>query len=203
MSKPDITLLDFFGWGDIHAAAAPLSRIEATRAYDEIKKTLSKEAGSLKSLAPKELILKEVENLLGSMSVTGLLVRCWNKSRQLRKYSDSDKYPPDEPIFLPLMEHTISSTQRPVIEVLVNDRVIGKINLEVAIKLTLEGVVLKIQGGKIKEIRSASGKGKGKVTAEGAELFEKETESLPFPGVIDLGDGEVITSGKAELSEGA
>ena len=31
---------------------------------------------------------------------------------------------------------------------------------------------------------------------EGAELFEKETESLPFPGVIDLREGEVITSGK-------
>jgi hypothetical protein len=196
MSRRDITLRDFFGWGDIHGATDSLSGVDATKAYEEIKKTLSKEAGSLKSVATKELIANEVDKLLGSMSLTSLLVRTWNKSKQLQKYSDSEKYPPDEPVFLPLLEHSISSTQRPVIEVLLNDRVIGKINFEVAVKLTLEGVVLKIQGGRIKEIRSASGKGKGKITAEGAELFEKETESLPFPGVIDLGEGEVISAFK-------
>jgi hypothetical protein len=46
--------------------------------------------------------------------------------------------------------------------------------LEVTVKIALQGAALKIQGGKIKEIKSAAGQGEVEIRIEGAELLKAE-----------------------------
>jgi hypothetical protein len=192
MSSAEITLHDFFRWDEIHLNKEQLSQVDASKAYSDLRKTVSKEARHIKSLVTSEWLIKELGTLLKQLHLVDILVGAWNKSRQLNKFLDPEKYPPDEEVFVPLLEHTITSTQRPSIEVLLGERLIGKVKFEINLNLTLQGVVLKIQGGKIREIRSASVKGKGKIQIEGANLLEKETESWTLPGVIELGEGKPI-----------
>jgi hypothetical protein len=81
------------------------------------------------------------------------------------------------------------------LELIVGGRVRAEIPFQIDLKLTLQGVVLKIDGGRIREVRSASVKGKGNIKIGGAQLFEKEIGPLFLPGVIDLGEGRQIESG--------
>jgi hypothetical protein len=192
MGDVDVTLYDFFGWDKISLTDEQLSITGAGKAFDEIRDRVSKEASSLKSLVTKEWIASELGSLLKQIRLVDIFVGAWNKSRELRKYSDPKKYPPDEANFVPLVEHTITSTHHPYLEVLINNSPVRKVRLEVIVKITLQGAVLKIQGGKIKEIRSAAGRGEGEIGIEGAELSKTEPKSFSLPGVIDMGDGEMI-----------
>jgi hypothetical protein len=192
MDDVDVTLHDFFGWDEISLTNEHLSIAGAGKAFDEIRERVSKEARSLKRLVTKDWIARELGSLLKQIRLVDIFVGAWNKSRQLRKYLDPTKYPPDEAVFVPLVEHTITSTHQPYLEVLINDRPVGKVRLEVIVKINLQGAVLKIQGGRIKEIRSAEAQGEGAIRIEGAELLKMETKSFSLPGVIDLGAGEAI-----------
>src|SRR5262245_18512962 len=58
-------------------------------------------------------VRSELGNLLNQIRLVDIFVGAWNKSRELRKYSDPKKYPPDEANFVPLVEHTITSTHQP------------------------------------------------------------------------------------------
>ncbi|MCZ6776037.1 MAG: hypothetical protein O7D34_06245, partial [Ignavibacteria bacterium] len=58
--------------------------------------------------------------------------------------------------------------------------------------IMLEGALLKIQDGKIKEITTGSCKGEGSVACEGYEIAKRELKSISLPGTIDLGEGVAI-----------
>lgn len=72
---------------------------------------------------------------------------------------------------------------------MVNEKSVGKIELEITVSLALEGFTLKIQDGKIKEILTGSCKGEGSVKCENVVLLEKELAPISLPGSIDLGEG--------------
>jgi hypothetical protein len=93
---------------------------------------------------------------------------------------------------VPLEEHTITSTHKPYIEVLVNEKPVIEIHFSITLAFVLEGFVLKIQGGKIKEIQTGTCQGKGEIQCEEITIKEKQTGPYRFPGVIHLGDGVAI-----------
>jgi hypothetical protein len=192
MSDAEINLYDLFGWGKVQLSKTQLSNVDMDKAYKEMGETISKEAGQLKVVASREWLLGELGHLLKRVHLINLLAGAWNKSRQLNKYLDAGKYPPGDPVYVELLEHTITSTQRPSLELIVGGQVRAEVPFEIDLKLTLQGVVLKIDGGRIREIRSASVKGKGNIKIGGAELFEKEIGPLFLPGVVDLGEGRQI-----------
>jgi hypothetical protein len=189
MSGSEITLRHFFRWDDIHLGKEQLSNVDASNAYTDLREAISKETSHIKSVVTREWFIKELGNVLDRIHLADILVGAWSGSGQLNKYLNPGKYSPDEAVFVPLLEHTITSTHRPSIEMLLGERVIGTSELEISVELTLQGVVLKIQGGKIREIRSASMKGKGQIKIESVNLFKKEMDLLALPGVIDLGEG--------------
>lgn len=88
-----------------------------------------------------------------------------------------------------MAEHTIKSEHKPYIEILINDKSVGKIDFNINISLTLKGIILKIRDGKIQEIQTGSCKGKGTIKCENFVILEKETESISLPGSINLGEG--------------
>lgn len=190
MNNLEITLNQFFSLKEL--AQSRLSTIESSEKMSLLKEKVSKEIKEIRWPVTFNEIIKKVEDLL-NISVSDIMVSAWNKYRELLKYTDKGKYPPDVSVLVPLAEHTIKSVHKPSIEILINDKPVGKIDFDINIALTLKGFILKIQDGKIKEIKTGNCKGKGTIKCEDFVILAKETESFPLPGSINLGEGVAIT----------
>jgi len=133
-------------------------------------------------------IIGGLDELL-NISLEGILVKAWKKYQELRKYRDNEKYPPNETYLVHLVEHTIRSVHRPYLAVLINGIEIQKIEFAISLALTMEGAVLKIRDGKIKEIMPGACKGKGTLSCGEFVLMEQKTRKFVLPASISLGGG--------------
>ncbi|MCK5600739.1 hypothetical protein KAR91_02650, partial [Candidatus Pacearchaeota archaeon] len=131
--------------------------------------------------------IKNIDKLL-DIKLADIMISAWRQKGILDKYADSKKYSPDEAVVVPLVEHAIKSVHKPSIEVLVNEKPVGKINFNISLAVTLKGMTLKIKGGKITEILTGSCVGKGTLKCENVLLLEKKTESFTLPESIVLSD---------------
>ena len=115
-----------------------------------------------------------------------IFVRAWNEGKLFEKYLDPDRYDPDEVITITLKRHEISSTHRPKIDIVLNGKTIDSLDFELDVTLTLDGVMLQVQGGNIREVRSGRVKGKGTLKCEDLIVFRRETEAMELPGKLKL-----------------
>ena len=191
MSSPELNLKQFFSVkGD--DLSQRLSRgLEPSESEFSVKASLMKEVPQMRWVETVSGVVEKFDDLL-NIRITDIMVSAWNKYGVLRKYADKEKYPPNETILVPLAEHTIKSDHQPFIEILKNDRCVAKIEFTVNIVLKLEGIILKLQDGKIKEIRTGDIKGEGTVKYGGFVILNKDAGSLSLPGTIDLGEGVSI-----------
>ena len=65
----------------------------------------------------------------------------------------------------------------------------GSLEFTITLALKLEGVVLKVRGGKIREISAGRCRGKGTLECAGVALLQKETDPYELPGRVSLGEG--------------
>lgn len=144
------------------------------------------DAGTLRQTV-KQAVLEVIDVDLGE-----ILTGAWNRYQELQKYRDSERYPADEIILVPMVEHTVRSIHSPAIEIVANDVPVLNLKFELDLSLELEGVVLKIAGGKIIEICAGSCQGRGQIKWRDAVLLDRETRAFDVPGAIDLGDGITI-----------
>lgn len=191
MDKSQITLNQFFSFKEEELLQSRLSTMESTKKISSLKEVFLKEAKGIRWPVAFNEIMKKIGDLL-NIGVLDIMVMAWNKYSLLLKYLDREKYSPDETFLVPLAEHTIKSEHHPYIEVLINDKMIGKIGFDINISLKLEGIILKIQDGKIKEILTGSCKGEGTISHDDFVIFEKSLEPIQLPGSIDLGEGMPI-----------
>ena len=192
MNTVPLTLSQFFSLKDKELSPDRLSAIESGEQVSAVKGLVLKQTKGVGWGVIKEEIFKKLGDLL-EISIPDILVAAWNKYEILLKYLDREKYPPNESFLVPLAEHCITSEHHPYVEILVNDQPVGKIGFDINVALTLEGIILKIQDGKIKEIFTGTCKGKGTISCDNIVILEKKTESVPLPGAIDLGQGIPIT----------
>ena len=188
MNTVPLTLSQFFSLKDKELSPDRLSAIESGEQVSAVKGLVLKQTKGVGWGVIKDEIFKKLGDLL-EISIPDILVAAWNKYEILLKYLDREKYPPNESFLVPLAEHCITSEHHPYVEILVNDQPVGKIGFDIKVALTLEGIILKIQDGKIKEIFTGTCKGKGTISCDNIVILEKKTESVPLPGSIDLGQG--------------
>ena len=137
-----------------------------------------------------------------NLNVVDALGEAWKKYSEIMKYADREKYGPEEIILAPLAEHTVKSKHHPYVEVLLRDVPVGRVEFDLEFSLTLEGFVLKIQDGMIREIKTGSAKGEANLTLASVSLFKRETQSLHFPGHIPLREGILLRGrGKAASAQ--
>lgn len=190
MAHTAATLIDFFALEKKHLEEKR-SGMEAAATFTSLKETLAKEAEDVCWPAAYDTVVDKVGDLL-NVHLSDIMIGAWKKFSILLKYCDPTKYKPDETFLVPLAEHTITSTHKPYIEVLVNEKEVTKIHFSITLSLMLEGFVLKVQSGKVMEIQTGTCRGKGEIQCEGVTVKEKQTEPYRFPGVIHLGDGVPI-----------
>jgi hypothetical protein len=117
------------------------------------------------------------------------LVRAWKKHKEIKKYADREKYSPEETILCPLGRHKVKSVHHPSVEVLVNDRSVGRIVFDLILYFDLEGIILKIRDSRIIEILAGQCKGSGSFQYGEIVLLKKESKKIPVSGTISLGKG--------------
>lgn len=145
-------------------------------------------AAGLSWSAAVQRIAPEVKNL-PPIDVPAIAVAAWNQYRTFQAYADPAKYPPDSTIPVPLLEHTITSTHRPSIEVLLNGKRVWQITFELELSFVLTASVA-IRAGTIVEIRLLDEcRAEGSLKWAGVLLAQRETKPLDLGPVISLKNG--------------
>jgi len=116
-----------------------------------------------------------------------ILVGAWNKSFALGQQLEKSLKSPGKDIFLQLAEHKITSKHEPYLALLKDGQEIGRLPFSVSVELVLQGAVLRIRDGEIKEIETGRIKGKGSVKCGGATLIDKELQPISVPGALPVG----------------
>lgn len=192
MNTAPLTLNQFFSLKNEELPPDQVSAIESSGQVSAVKESVLKQTKGVGWDIIKTEILEKVEDLL-DIGIPDIMVATWNKYRILLKYLDRKKYPANESFLVPLAEHTITSEHHPYLEIMMNEQPVGKIGFDISVALKLEGIILKIQDGKIKEIFTGTCKGKGTIKCDNLILLEKDTPSFPLPASINLGQGVPIT----------
>lgn len=166
---------------------------------DSWKAIEQSEAGrSLKETAVRRLavpwgtVSREVEDRLGEalqIDVIKIALGGWTKYNQFKELLERSKQSPDETLLLSLADHSIQSTHRPLVELLIDGGVVGRLEFEVQVALRLEGVTLKVRAGHVREILTARGHLTGAVKCHGVVLAEAKSRPFELPGRIQLGEG--------------
>jgi hypothetical protein len=190
MSSPRLTLKQFLALESIDVTPDHLPDLEASEAYAQVQAKLAGKAGPVWRIVRSQ-IPDQLKKLLDIDGVA-ILVGAWNKARELRKYRDATKYPPDDVVVVPLAKHKIESKHQPYLELAVDGQAIGRLHFGIELALNLEGIELTIQGGRIKKIKTGRTLGAGIVKCEGAILYNVDRKLVSLPGVIDLGEGILI-----------
>jgi hypothetical protein len=164
---------------------------------DRVASAMTSDKGETKGL-PNQMLQKmagEVGKRFGELldvSLVDIMGNAWHKYASLWKYADAQKYPPSESILVPLGDHTIDSKHEPAIELLVADKPVVRLKFIIDLALQMKSAILRVQGGRIKEIQPGEVYAEGKIKFGEVVLSERKSRTVAFPRSIDLGDGIAI-----------
>lgn len=201
MSALRITVNEFFELKDVSFSDQQLAGIEREKKMQDALNAASK----VSSLAPRDLsseIAKAVGDTL-KFNFLGVLAVTWSRALELRKYTDRSKYKPEDINFVELVKHTVKSSHKPKVELLVNGISVGEVEFDVALEFPIKGAILKVQDAHIKEVRALSCKGSCKIKYGEFELLKRESQEFYMPGSVDFGEGYLIPGASAAERQAA
>ncbi len=168
--------------GSLFSVPANNSAGETSGQWKALHDKLNKELKSVKTASLPELAPKIGE--LFDIPISDVLLSSWKKATEVQALLYKSKASPDETFFAGLAEHTINSEHRPFIEITIKGQAIRKIEFVARLFLKLNGFVLKIQKGDIKEIQTGTCEIGGSLEYEGVKLAEKRLEPVSLPGSV-------------------
>ena len=180
------TLNAFFQCTDeVPGKKGHLRAMEATEQMAPVKEALRQQAGKHAFSAASDELSSQFVQLL-DISIEDILVRAWNANKLFEHILNPDNYDPNESILLSLKKHTVTSQHNPHLDVTLNGKPIGRLDFRIDLKLILEGIILKIQAGRICEIRSGHVKGEGAVKSGEVILLKRKLCDIDIPGKLQL-----------------
>jgi hypothetical protein len=188
MDIQSLTLSDAVGFRPRELSNEEWSRLESGKGVMELRRPLEEARlpGGWAGLRNK--VLAKAEDLL-DIRLLDVMRWAWKKGRELEAYRDTERYPPDKTFSVPLVEHKITSTHTPHVDIRMNDKTVGSIHFVVNIEIAIKAMTLEIQNARIRKIDSGDCKATGRFLCEGLLLAERESKPLDLPGTIDLGEG--------------
>ena len=126
------------------------------------------------------------------IDVLELIATAWSKARELKKYGDAARYPPDQSIVVHLGEHAVSCRLQPVVEVLLNEVSLPPVRFNVELVARFKSAALNIQAGAIRQVMPGACSAQAVLRYGNVKLKEATTPEVRFPGRISLGDGILI-----------
>ena len=116
------------------------------------------------------------------IKLVDVVAGAWSKLKQLREYCGRKPEDPNKPFSVALAQHEVQSSHQPGIDILLGEKVIGRIVVDLELSLTLKGIVLSVRDDHIVAIASGKFAGAGAIKYRGATLIKKETDEYDIPG---------------------
>jgi hypothetical protein len=123
------------------------------------------------------------------IDVLELVATAWSKAKELKKYGDTARYPPDQSIVVHLGEHAVSCRVQPVVEVLFNEVSLPSVRFNVELVARFKSAALNIRGGVIREVLPGACSAQAVLRYGNVKLKEATTPEVRFPGRLGLGNG--------------
>jgi hypothetical protein len=123
------------------------------------------------------------------IDLAAVVAGAWSDFRELRECADRARHPPDETIFVPLVDHHVDARFAPYFDIAIGALPALRVRFEIDFDIELQGVTAKIQDATIRAFRAGSCQAKATLKCDGALVFERSTRQLELPGEITLETG--------------
>jgi hypothetical protein len=155
--------------------------LEGGAAYAAIMKRLATSGSLLNSVGAFRMVAARIPDLL-RLDLGVIIVGGWKKMAELRRYTDRAKYPPGEGVLVEVTRHTVTSTHKPSLDIVVNDKKIDAVPFELKLTITLDGALLTIRDGKIEAMSPGACKAGGELKCEGYTIVKRDSSPIKVPG---------------------
>ena len=184
-----------FGGGD-----SPSTEDQDKTSMADLRQEMKTELPSMKWSDASEEIDKKVDFILNH-PIDKMLADVWSKYKELQKYSDPKAYPAGKTVLTSLAKHKIKATFKPSVVIQLIGVDAARLDLPINLQLELEGVILKIDGGRIMAVQAGALQGVGTaqfkfnilrpklISKDIFKKIENKTKKFDFPASIGFGDG--------------
>jgi hypothetical protein len=153
--------------------------LETSEKLTNIRNSIIQKKPQLMWTAVFTKIEKKCPELL-DIKLKDILVEAWKKHNQVEQCLNQGLENQDETYLIPLLQHSIISEHHPKIEIKIDEVNLGTIDFEIKLELELEGIILKIKGGKITGVNKGSCRCKALLACEEIILFQDTSETYYF-----------------------
>jgi hypothetical protein len=122
------------------------------------------------------------------LDLGGLVIAAWGKWADLTAAAKRTFATQDSSEVVELAVHTITSSHRPFVELLVNDTHVATVHFELAVKFVIKGLVATVQHGRLVAVHAGDCDLTATLAAEGRQLAKREAH-LQLPVLVRLGSG--------------
>ncbi len=185
MSTSNFTLGHFFGLDGNGAHEPRQSGFASSQPVEGLRRALIAKARGLSWPAVASELEQKLAGLL-DVEIARLLLLAWQKSATIHAQLSKSAASPGETFLVHLAEHTLSSSHRPHLEIYFQGALIHRFKIEVMLELAIEGAILKLEAGRIREVKPGTVKGQGTIALDGVAIARQETRPIELPGTIRL-----------------
>jgi hypothetical protein len=181
------TLVELFA--DLHGGkwGESVKALEGGPAYARIMQRLATHGGLMNGVDAFRTVAGRIADLL-RLDLGVILVGGWKKMAELQRYTDRGKYSPDETVLVEITRHTVTSTHKPSLDIVVDEVKIDTLPFELKFTLTLDGALLTIRDGKILAVSPGACKGEGELKCEGYTILKRDSAPVRVPGTWTFKD---------------
>jgi hypothetical protein len=186
MTDQPLTIEQLFDLDFERPSDRQIARVQSSRAFKALRRRF-KGTPALWPATANQVIQAFRQTL--DVPIAIVLVRAWNLYQPFLKFLDQERYPQHVVNTVPLANHTVATTLRPYVTLLVDEKRLAEIHFELKVNLALEGAVLTIRGGRFMELRTGRCHVKIVLRCEDALLWEQSSRNYSFPGVLSFAEG--------------
>ena len=192
MAEPTLTLRQVFS---IPAKDAQDGSPEQWKTFQE---KLAQELKGIKCPVPMSELAPRICELF-DIEVPSLLLGWWKKAEDVQTILEESRQEPDAVRYLDLAEHTIDSEHHSYIEVRIKKATLKKIEFCIRLLFKLKGFVLKINDGRIKEMKTGMCEVEGTVEYGKVTILKRSLAPIHLPGSIPLEGSPAVTPKKRAI----
>lgn len=164
------------------------SNLSSAKSSEELKEKIAERSKLIQWDAVADVLQDKLVETL-DIPVLSLLYPAWAKFSEIRELADPQKHPKTETLLVSLADHAIEAERHPALIVSYHGIDFPKIEFTLKAQVTLNAVVLKIQDGKILELKTGTMTGKATLLLEEKTVLEKPFGTVSLPGRLDFGEG--------------
>lgn len=201
MTNALITLSDLFFGAQQNMSEEEAEQLEQAEDMQTAKTLLTegKEAADWSTTLRQ---IKSEFHRLFDVSLLDILLAGWEKYRLVTEYADLDIHPPGERTTLDLELRSLSSTHKPIINLLINNKVTATLTFTIQFQLQFNVLKLTLGDGKIWSIETGQCEGSGNVLIKNHAILHRTFNKVDLPGRIDFPCGIPVPTPEHPLQWG-